>query len=101
MTIAMHRMHPAVVFKCKRENVQFEYRLSHLLAHGLLHLLGYDHHTTTDFRHMRRREIKLLNAMAEDERSMGLVPSTDPDFVSYLEYPSEATAQINPKPTSA
>jgi probable rRNA maturation factor len=34
--------------------------LEHLLAHGILHLLGYDHQTVADSRRMRGREEAIL-----------------------------------------
>lgn len=34
--------------------------MAHLLVHGILHLLGYDHAQPEDERHMRRREAELL-----------------------------------------
>jgi probable rRNA maturation factor len=37
-----------------------EDHLTHLLIHGLLHLLGYDHQTDSQFRKMRRAELCLL-----------------------------------------
>ena len=38
--------------------------LAHLLVHGLLHLLGYDHETSRDARVMRGREESLLGRAA-------------------------------------
>ena len=40
----------------------FEEHLTALLAHGLAHLLNYDHQTDAEFRVMRRIENKLLRA---------------------------------------
>lgn len=37
-----------------------QHRVRTLLAHHLLHLLGYDHHTPRDFRTMRQMELRLL-----------------------------------------
>jgi len=38
--------------------------LAHLLAHGVLHLLGYDHETAAEARRMRSREEALLGRRA-------------------------------------
>lgn len=37
-----------------------EDEIAHLLVHGILHLLGYDHVQPEDEHHMRRREAELL-----------------------------------------
>jgi probable rRNA maturation factor len=39
----------------------FEKELNVLLIHGILHLLGYDHHTDDDASIMERLEQTLLN----------------------------------------
>lgn len=41
----------------------FESHLAHLLVHGLLHLLGYDHQEDAEATLMESHEIKLLAAM--------------------------------------
>ena len=38
--------------------------LAHLLVHGILHLLGYDHESRADARRMRAREEALLGRAA-------------------------------------
>ncbi|MBI1785222.1 rRNA maturation RNase YbeY [Candidatus Sumerlaeota bacterium] len=40
----------------------FDRHLAHLLVHGLLHLLGYDHIKATDAKMMERKEKELLEA---------------------------------------
>jgi probable rRNA maturation factor len=42
--------------------VAVEHELNLYLAHGLLHLLGYDHHRRADARRMARAEKQLLGA---------------------------------------
>jgi probable rRNA maturation factor len=37
--------------------------LCFLLVHGVLHLIGYDHHSVDDDREMRDREVELFNAI--------------------------------------
>ncbi|MEQ8451666.1 MAG: rRNA maturation RNase YbeY [Nitratireductor sp.] len=42
------------------EEKPFDHHLSHLLVHGLLHLLGYDHETDDDAAHMEATERRVL-----------------------------------------
>ena len=44
----------------KEYGTTFEHELALYLAHGMLHLLGFDHHTPGDARKMERLERKLL-----------------------------------------
>ncbi len=37
--------------------------LSHLVVHGVLHLLGYDHQTATEARNMERAEARILGGL--------------------------------------
>ncbi len=39
-----------------RFNNDFESELARLIVHGILHLLGYDHHTSSDGKKMKARE---------------------------------------------
>jgi probable rRNA maturation factor len=41
----------------------FEHHCKHLILHGFLHLLGYDHETVTERRLMERLETSILAAM--------------------------------------
>jgi probable rRNA maturation factor len=43
-----------------RENKSFEDHVTHLLAHGLLHLFGYDHSNDEEALHMENRETMIL-----------------------------------------
>jgi probable rRNA maturation factor len=49
---------------CEREAVEkaiaFETHASHLLVHGTLHLLGYDHHGDDEAEDMEGREVRAL-----------------------------------------
>jgi len=47
----------------KTWNRSFDEHLKALLAHGISHLLGYDHITDEDFEQMQKIEKKLLKAM--------------------------------------
>ena len=45
---------------------EFPERLERLLVHGLLHLLGYDHHTDADYAVMKSMEEQLLGYPLDD-----------------------------------
>ena len=42
----------------------FEHHLTHLVAHGLLHLLGYDHETEDEAEEMEAAERRILASLA-------------------------------------
>ena len=42
---------------------EFAHHLTHLVMHGVLHLLGYDHENAKDAEAMESREVALLKAM--------------------------------------
>jgi probable rRNA maturation factor len=44
--------------------IDLQHHITHLLIHGILHLLGYDHETDADADVMESLEIKLLATMA-------------------------------------
>ena len=46
--------------EAKAENKSLKAHLSHLVVHGVLHLLGYDHEHDDDAATMERRETKIL-----------------------------------------
>jgi probable rRNA maturation factor len=46
------------------EDKPFEHHLSHLLVHGLLHLLGYDHETEDEADEMEALERRILAGLA-------------------------------------
>lgn len=46
------------------EGKPFENHLTHLIVHGFLHLLGYDHQTEEEAEEMERRERDILHALA-------------------------------------
>ncbi|HVI06048.1 MAG TPA: rRNA maturation RNase YbeY [Sphingomicrobium sp.] len=45
------------------KGVSFEDHASHLLVHGMFHLLGYDHEGDDEARDMEAREIRALNRL--------------------------------------
>lgn len=48
----------------KEQNKLFEHHLSHLVVHGTLHLLGYDHETDEEAEEMETLEVKILSELA-------------------------------------
>jgi probable rRNA maturation factor len=52
---------------CEREaeekGVALEQHLTHLLVHGTLHLLGYDHHDDAEAAEMEEREVRALDRL--------------------------------------
>lgn len=52
--------HPMAVRQARGERHSTHDELSHLLVHGLLHILGYDHQRPAQERRMRAREEALL-----------------------------------------
>ena len=52
---------------CKKEAKKFKInnkdRIGHLIVHGILHLLGYDHNTKKDEKKMISIESKILNSL--------------------------------------
>lgn len=46
--------------EARDKGVTVEQHASHLLVHGTLHLLGYDHHEDTEAEDMERREVRAL-----------------------------------------
>ena len=52
--------YPTAVRQADEAGRTVEAEVAHLLVHGLLHLLGYDHQRSQDERAMRRREEEIL-----------------------------------------
>ena len=55
--------YPTAVRQAEEEGHSVEAEVAHLLVHGVLHLLGYDHSEAEDERIMRRREDEILEAL--------------------------------------
>ena len=53
------------------ENKALADHLSHLVVHGMLHLLGFDHHTYADAAVMERLEIRVLNGLGVEDPYRG------------------------------
>ncbi|KAI1293927.1 hypothetical protein EDD11_008349 [Mortierella claussenii] len=48
---------------CEKNNVDIHERLPVLYAHGICHLLGYDHQEDRDYVQMKKMETRILNRM--------------------------------------
>jgi probable rRNA maturation factor len=55
--------YPTAVRQAEEEGHSVGAEVTHLLVHGILHLLGYDHEEAEDERVMRRREDEILAAL--------------------------------------
>jgi probable rRNA maturation factor len=49
--------------EAKEQGKTFHEHTAHLLVHGFLHLLGYDHEQEKDAEKMERKEIKILKSL--------------------------------------
>jgi probable rRNA maturation factor len=49
--------------EAREQDVSLEHHVQHLVVHGILHLLGYDHTTTADAERMEALEIKILSEL--------------------------------------
>ncbi|KAF9286190.1 hypothetical protein BGZ68_003135 [Mortierella alpina] len=61
---------------CTKNKVDIQDRLPELYAHGICHLLGYDHEDLKDYRLMKRKEDALLRRMKKWEASLLAQPTT-------------------------
>lgn len=46
-----------------QEKKKFLDHFNHLVVHGILHLLGYDHESDEEWKNMRQKEIRILQAL--------------------------------------
>jgi probable rRNA maturation factor len=46
--------------EAERDRISFEDHATHLMVHGTLHLLGYDHQSDADAADMEAREVRAL-----------------------------------------
>ena len=49
--------------EAKEENKNFKNHFFHILIHGLLHLLGYDHYDNKTANDMEKLEVSILNSI--------------------------------------
>lgn len=59
------------------ENHPLEAELALLTVHGMLHLLGYDHHTDSDRKKMWKRQAAILTAIGFDMNLFSELEETD------------------------
>ncbi|KAJ1729938.1 hypothetical protein LPJ72_004712 [Coemansia sp. Benny D160-2] len=52
---------PYILARCREDNDRLAAHLPVLVAHGICHLLGYDHEADEDYEAMRRREFQILS----------------------------------------
>jgi probable rRNA maturation factor len=57
---------PTAERQAQEGGLPLEQEVAHLLVHGLLHLLGYDHREPAEERRMRQREDALLRSAGYD-----------------------------------
>ena len=53
--------HPVIAEEAHRYKITFDHHLTHLVVHGTLHLLGYDHQTDEQAERMEALEVKILS----------------------------------------
>ena len=53
--------HPIIKKEAKAQNKKIQDHYAHLIIHGYLHLLGYDHQNNADADKMEKMEKKILN----------------------------------------
>jgi probable rRNA maturation factor len=49
--------------EARAQNKSLRAHWAHLVVHGALHLIGYDHERTADARRMERREVAVLRQL--------------------------------------
>ena len=63
-----------VAREAKAENKPFQNHVSHLVVHGVLHLLGYDHEKASEAEIMEARETKILAGLGIPDPYAALAP---------------------------
>ncbi|KEC55739.1 rRNA maturation RNase YbeY [Bartonella koehlerae] len=53
-----------VILEAKNEAKSFQDHLTHMIVHGILHLLGYNHETNEEAHHMEELERKILQKLS-------------------------------------
>ena len=56
--------HETVRREAERDGKAFAHHVAHLVVHGILHLLGYDHGTEAEARDMEALEVEILARLA-------------------------------------
>tara|TARA_B100000963_G_scaffold346845_1_gene352541 strand:- start:6548 stop:6922 length:375 start_codon:yes stop_codon:yes gene_type:complete len=55
---------PIIYAECKEQNVGYLDHLTHMIIHGTLHAIGYDHECSNDALIMEKLEEKILNLLS-------------------------------------
>jgi probable rRNA maturation factor len=55
--------HGVCAIEAEEKGVSLEQHATHLMVHGTLHLLGYDHHDESEAADMEAREIRALERL--------------------------------------
>ena len=55
--------HPIIRMEAKAQNKKIRDHYAHLIIHGYLHLLGYDHQNNVDADKMEKMQIKILSKL--------------------------------------
>ena len=55
--------HETIVCEAQRQDKTFDHHFAHLLTHGFLHILGYDHLNEPDAKTMEALEIRILQQL--------------------------------------
>jgi probable rRNA maturation factor len=55
--------HSTIKAESISQRKEFSHHLKHLIIHGFLHLLGFDHETSADAEEMESLEIEILNSL--------------------------------------
>lgn len=63
--------------EAKEQDKKLEAHTLHLVVHGMLHILGYDHMNDRDANSMEKTERDILAAMGYDDPYHGTIPDTD------------------------
>ena len=53
-----------IMKESKLQNKKFSDHLTHMVIHGLLHLLGFNHEKLKDFKIMKKKEINVLSKLS-------------------------------------
>ncbi|EJF81378.1 Probable rRNA maturation factor [Candidatus Bartonella washoeensis] len=53
-----------VVLEAEKEGKSFQDHLTHMIVHGVLHLLGYNHETDDEAHHMEKLEREILQKLS-------------------------------------
>jgi len=61
--------------EAEETGIEFSHHLAHLVVHGVLHLLGYDHVAVVDAETMERAEVRILATLGIGDPYRGIRPA--------------------------